>query len=446
VDQINIQADVPGNSPGATTNAGRKDYAFYAETDIPIFSPTFSFPGFYSLNLTAAVRYEAFENNSTNVAVPKFGIRWQPFDETLTVRATIGEGFREPSLIELYASPTSALTGATDILPTSLGGPPTPVGDPSRFEPEQGIVITSSPVLQPEDSRSFSSGVVYTPKYVPGLTLSIDVWDIERTGVVTQSQVSDVLQRELAGAAGTGQGLLPGEIVQRDPTGIIQRIFTPFVNSGSFKANGIDFGLQYTYPTSFGTFTSYTNATWLNSFQFASAPGAAEDELAGYTTDPNASDDGYIKWKGISRLDWAWNGIDIIGTVRYTGGFHERKSNGTIHYSGQTWVFDGQASYDFTFVAPVENQPVAGYSKDAKNMTTGKDGKATESAASQTSNSSLPIWKRALNGTSITVGCDNIFGQDPPDAYGFGGSGTKYPDFLYDSTGRFVYVQLTKKF
>ena len=51
-----------------------------------------------------------------------------------------------------------------------------------------------------------------------------------------------------------------------------------------------------------------------------------------------------------------------------------------------------------------------------------------------------------LNGTTITLGCNNIFGQDPPRAYGFGGNGTNYPGFLYDSTGRFVYVQLTKKF
>ena len=36
VDQINIDADVPGNSPSATTDAGRKDYAFYAETDIEL--------------------------------------------------------------------------------------------------------------------------------------------------------------------------------------------------------------------------------------------------------------------------------------------------------------------------------------------------------------------------------------------------------------------------
>jgi iron complex outermembrane receptor protein len=138
--------------------------------------------GFYSTELTAAVRYEAFENNDTNVMVPKFGLRWQPIDETLTVRATIGKGFLEPSLIELFGSPTSALAPVTDTLPTSLGGPPVPIGDPSRTEREQNIVNTSNPFLQPEDSTSFTAGIVWTPKFVPGLTLTVDLWDTEQTG------------------------------------------------------------------------------------------------------------------------------------------------------------------------------------------------------------------------------------------------------------------------
>ncbi len=440
VDQINIEGDIIGSSPSATTDAGRKDYAFYAETNIPIFSPTFNFPGFYSLELDAAVRYEAFENNDTNVAVPKFGIRWQPIDDSLTIRATIGEGFREPSLIELFASPTSALTGVNDILPTSLGGPPFPLGDPRRFEPEEPVVFTSSPTLQPEDSRAFTAGMVYTPKWVSGLTMSIDVYDIERTGVVIQSNINDILQRELNG------GLLPGEIVQRDAAGIITRIFTPFINSGSLKANGIDFGLQYIYQTPFGTFTSLTNATWLNSYQFAPSAGTPEQEEAGRTTDKFSSNDGFLKWRGISRLDWNWQGIDVIGTVHYLDGFHERTPAGHEHWVKQTWTFDGQASYDFTFVAPVESQPVAGYSKDSKEVVRGKDGKAMETAAGQTTTYGLPLWKQALNNTTIAVGCNNIFGVDPPNAYGFGGNSTNYPGFLYDATGRFVYVSLTKKF
>ena len=44
--------------------------------------------------------------------------------------------------------------------------------------------------------------------------------------------------------------------------------------------------LQYVYPTSFGTFTSLTNATWLNSFQIVQRGSCRNTELAGVTTDP----------------------------------------------------------------------------------------------------------------------------------------------------------------
>jgi hypothetical protein len=108
--------------------------------------------------------------------------------------------------------------------------------------------------------------------------------------------------------------------------------------------------------------------------------------------------------------------------------------------------FDGQLSYDFAFVPPVENQPVAGYSKDARDVTPGKDGKTTESAVRQTVSIALPLWKQVLNGTAITIGCNDIFGTDSPKAHGFGDNSTGYPGFIYDATGRFVYLSLTKKF
>ena len=394
-----MTATSSASSPAASTQAGRKDWALYAEASLPVFSPTYNVPGAYALEFTAAVRYEVFENNDTNVAVPKFGMRWQPFDETFTVRATWGEGFREPSLIELYASPTSGLAGQLISCRLRWVVLRRRWVIPSRFEPETPVVVTSSPVLQPEDSRSFSAGIVWTPKWVNGLTLSIDLWNIEQTGVVIASTTTQVLENELAAAEGTGASRR-AKSVERNPDGTISRIFTPFVNSGNTQTNGIDMGLQYVYPTKFGTFTSVTNATWVNTFQQAVFADQPQKELNGYTTDPNVSVDGFLKWKGVSRLDWAWNGWDLVGTVNFLDGFHERYPNGLLHYTSQTWFFDGQLSYDFTFVPPVENQPVAGYSKDAKDMTMGKDGKATESAVTQTSNVALPIWKQVLNGTT----------------------------------------------
>ena len=89
---------------------------------------------------------------------------------------------------------------------------------------------------------------------------------------------------------------------------------------------------------------------------------------------------------------------------------------------------------------------MAGYSKDGRDAVSGKDGKIAETAATQTSNYGVPIWQRMLKDTMLTIGCNNVFGQDPPHASGQGGNSVGYPGFTYDATGRFVYVRLTKKF
>ena len=79
-----------------------------------------------------------------------------------------------------------------------------------------------------------------------------------------------------------------------------------------------------------------------------------------------------------------------------------------------TWFFDAQASYHFAFPAAVEGPSLAG-------------------------------WKKWLNETSIAIGCNDVFGQDPPKAYGADFTNSySYPALIYDGTGRFVYVTLKK--
>ena len=53
-------------------------------------------------------------------------------------------------------------------------------------EPETTLEVDANRNLQPEDSRNFSAGFVYTPKWIKNwqpnatLTLSVDFWDVER--------------------------------------------------------------------------------------------------------------------------------------------------------------------------------------------------------------------------------------------------------------------------
>ena len=51
-----------------------------------------------------------------------------------------------------------------------------------------------------------------------------------------------------------------------------------------------------------------------------------------------------------------------------------------------------------------------------------------------------------VTNSTITIGCNNIFGQDPPKMFGiFFGNANNYPAFEYDNIGRFWYVELKKK-
>src|SRR5262249_42304019 len=140
-------------------------------------------------------------------------MRWQPFDESLTIRSTWGEGFLEPSLYQLFASPLSGFGGPGNDIP---------------------LRINTNPALQAEDSRNFTAGMVYTPRFVPGLTLLVDIWNIESKGVVFLPGSLDVLRREQRGT------LLPGEAVLRDPaTGEITQIIETFQNGGTQHARGV---------------------------------------------------------------------------------------------------------------------------------------------------------------------------------------------------------------
>lgn len=417
-DALGVAGDVAGNSAQSPARGGRKSYAFFAESIIPIFSEKNAIPGFHSLEVSAAGRFEKFLNNNSSVAVPKIGVRWQPLDDSFTIRFTWGRGFREPSLEELYSSPIFDIRGSHDPKNGNV------------FEPETQTTIISNPNLKPEDSETFSAGFVYSPKFVPGLTYSMDFWQIDRTGVVQSAFLDAVLARELAGT------LIPPERVERLPSGDISRIVVPYQNEGAETANGIDFGLQYTLPTSFGTFTSITQVTYLNSFEVQRVPGGPTEELAGKTTNPSASNEGYYRWKGNSRLDWNWKSFDLIGTVRYIDGFDEEDPDGLPHEVDSRWLFDLQASFDFSaLVSRTTTTTTAGYSKNDKG--------APAPAISPVSTS---VCDRLLNGTVITVGCTNVFDTDPPKAFGGGGNAVGYPGFTYDSTGRFVYVRLTKKF
>jgi hypothetical protein len=134
----------------------------------------------------------------------------------------------------------------------------------------------------------------------------------------------------------------------------------------------------------------------------------------------------------VHLLDGFWEELD---SRKFDGFFKQ-------HYIHPTWFTDAQLSYSLIFTPPVEAAPVPGYSKGGKEVV-GKEKEAPPTAAY-----SMPCWKTILNNSTITIGVNDIFGEDPPHAFGYElGNANGYPAFGdYNDMGRFWYARLVKKF
>lgn len=394
--------DVIGSSPAATTQGQRKIAGVFVETAVPILR---NVPGAYTLDTNVAVRHEEFLTSDRKATVPKFGLKWQPLDDTLSIRTTWSRSFREPSLYELYSTPTSLLAPVTN-----------PVSGAS--ESEQDVTIAGNRRLAAEKSRTLNLGVVWSPKGVlAGFSASIDYFKIIRKGTVEgdyQDLVNRFFGRDLRGNVVPG-GLRPGESVDLFTDGSIRTVNALFQNVGRTEVDGLDLGAEYALNTdTAGRFVLAASATWTRSYQKTVLPGGPLLELIGNDAgvdnpaDIGTADDAYLKWKGRTTLDWSLGGWSAVLGATYTDGFNYIDP-GTEEgaRAASTIIWDAQVGFNFR--------------------------------------DQFGPW---LRDTKATVGVRNLFDKDPPYVAGsaVGFNSANYPTFLYNSEGQFVYVSLERKF
>jgi iron complex outermembrane receptor protein len=195
--------------PAKTTSGSYSLDEAYVELDIPLLSDV---PFAKELALNIASRYSDYSNfgDTTN---NKFQVRWRPVDGLL-VRATYAEGFRAPSINDLYGGIGGSFESYTD--PCSVGvegsvngnaacnAAGVPVG--YRQLGQGNVPCTTTPcqtnfqflsgsndALLPETAESWTAGIVWSPKWVDGLTLSLDWYKVELTDTIVQDSVDNIL-------------------------------------------------------------------------------------------------------------------------------------------------------------------------------------------------------------------------------------------------------------
>lgn len=234
----------------------------FGELSIPILKDA---PFFRELTLTGSGRISDYRGSTGTTYSYGGELSWAPIDD-VRFRAAYNRGVRAPNLTELYnvqsqnfaAAPNDPCSArnigagsATRAANCAAAGIPTNYD----FAYTSSIEILSggNPSLREETSDNYTIGGVLTPSFVPGLTLSVDYYDITVNDVITapsaqqiinacydaadiNNQFCSLFQRNGAGAG--PQDEVPYQILQ----GSLQQTQ---LNYAKLKVRGIDTELNY---------------------------------------------------------------------------------------------------------------------------------------------------------------------------------------------------------
>ena len=213
-------------APGVPVNASRNVESAFAEVNVPILK---------SLEATAAVRYDNYEQVGSTVN-PKGSIRWSPV-ETLLFRASLGTGFRAPTLLDLYQPEARGITtnGQRDRVRC-----PVVVATIQDCSNQFVTLGGGNPLLQPEKSKSTTFGVLFEP--TKDVSIGVDAFVIA---------LKDVIRTGLSIATILGDPVTYASYIRRGPpdgnasgVGPIIGIDQSLTNLGKVNVEGIDLDLR----------------------------------------------------------------------------------------------------------------------------------------------------------------------------------------------------------
>jgi outer membrane receptor protein involved in Fe transport len=189
------------NAIGAFDPPTQEIREVFGEVRLPILADT---PFFEELTVEGAARFSDYNTASKGVWAYNAGVVWSPVRD-VRFRAAYGRAVRAPNIGDLYSTASETfLNGLVDPCSQTVindnpnrarncaaAGIPTTIvvnGEtrPWTNTPASGIsgVQAGNPNLDPETSDSITFGAVFQPRFVPGLSFSVDYYDIKVKSVI----------------------------------------------------------------------------------------------------------------------------------------------------------------------------------------------------------------------------------------------------------------------
>ncbi|NEX91703.1 TonB-dependent receptor [Caulobacter sp. 17J65-9] len=396
-----LSSDIPAQPASGEISVNE----VYGELQIPVIADQ---PMFRSLELSVAGRWFDYSTSGSD-STYKLGALWRPTDNVL-VRLSKGQGFRAPSIGELYGTASrfdqEVVDPCSDMLGLGGGTPASAAvqanciangvpGDGSyvQLNPQLPVFTSGNPGLVPETSEGWNASFVWEPEF-----LKSSGWASGGSVEVAYSdiQLDDAIQAQSAAGllnlcAETNDPLACATIT-RTVSGAVAGVSNPLINIGGIETRTVDLNLIWRGPeTDMGRFSVRSNTTFLLEYTELVPTGAGLAAIKREGTERGSPDQAYPETKSTLTVDWDRADWGATVGLRYLSAVEESQAANTL---------DARTYFDAQF-----------------------------------------RWRPEMfdDQFGLAFGVNNLFDKDPPGCVSCGLN--NYDPNAYDAPGRFFYLR-----
>jgi iron complex outermembrane receptor protein len=389
-----VAAGLGSDIPALPTKGGFNVDEAYAEINAPLLADR---PFFHLLELDAAVRYSDYSTSGSTTTF-KGGANWKPIRD-LRLRGSYSEGFRAPTIGELFGTPSRFDQELED--PCSADQNPTGAvlanciaqGVPAGYQqnnPQISVITGGNQNLKPETSKGWNFGAVLSPAAIPRFSVEANYYKIKLKGAIQGGDAGAILER-----CTVNNDALACAQITRTASGQIANIQGLLENIAGINTDGIDLNMSYrTARARWGSIGFTLNNTFLRNYDVIVPTATGTQKISREGTEQGSPDQAFPKHKAIGIIDWDGGQFGGSLTGRYIKSVRE---SGDPNRLNSRLYTDIQARWN-------------------------------------------PDFMRMFG---LTLGVNNLFDRDPPNCFTCGLN--NYDPGTYDVPGRYYYGRITMR-
>lgn len=325
-----VQSGRSDTAPQPNATGGFEVREAYVEFNAPILRDA---PFAHRLSVDGAYRIADYSTIGKAEAW-KAGLIYAPVRD-VTFRGTYSQAVRAPNITEAFLPATAGFFSVSDPCDVdNIQADPdraancAAAGVPAGFQSNTNASIdgTSSGNvnLDAEEATSTTVGVIFQPRWVPGLSLTVDRYDIQIEDAISLVSAQNIIDNCYDASGGPDQSFC--SLFTRGADRNINFVNTTYVNAAALDTKGWDVELVYSrdlatlaeeHPGVFGGLSGRLTASLtvnkldeLNFFAFADRPDEINVEV-GEVGDP--------EWTARSRVAWDNGVLGLAWEARYEG-------------------------------------------------------------------------------------------------------------------------------